>query len=275
MIESTAYAIFKTRSRTFFLSSLFFPKRLRHDVFTLYSFVRTADDFVDSLPPRSDEFFSFKKSFETAYRNEKPSGQPLIDDFVALMRRTDISYAWIEAFFAAMTDDLSKKNYTTFEELEAYMYGSAEVIGLCMCKLIGLPTETHSEARSLGRAFQYINFIRDLAEDIALGRQYIPLETRKYFGFDMLSKESASKRPEQFARLIRGEIARYRSWQRDGKRGFRHIPRRFLIPIKTAAESYEYTAHKIERNPQIVFECAVKPSAPRLFLTLLGNILTT
>lgn len=272
MIEPTAYSIFKTRSRTFFLSSLFFPKRLREDVFALYSFVRTADDFVDALPPRSDEFFSFKKSFETAYRGEKTSGQPLIDDFVALMRRTDIPYAWIEAFFSAMADDLNKKDYATFAELETYMYGSAEIIGLCMCRLIGLPAQAYDEARSLGRAFQYINFIRDLAEDIGLGRQYIPREARKRYGFDVLSQQSARQRPEEFCRLIQSEIARYRSWQRDGEEGFRHIPRRFLIPIKTAAKSYEYAARHIERNPQIVFERAVKPGTPRLLFTLLRTM---
>ncbi len=274
MPNATAYRIFKTRSRTFFISSLFFPPDIRNDVFIFYSFVRTADDFVDSIPAKRQEFFAFRDAFIAAYRDKVPSANPLIDDFVKLMERTSIPYAWIEAFFSAMESDLTVTTYRTFAELEAYMYGSAEIVGLSMCRLIGLPEAAFDEARFLGRAFQYINFIRDLAEDLTLGRTYIPLEALEQHGFTLLSPESALQHPEAFAALIRSELNRYRDWQTIGERGFHYIPRRYLIPIKTAANLYEYTARSIEKNPFIVLNRAVKPRLPRILQTVILNTLT-
>lgn len=253
------------------MSSLFFPPALRDEVFVFYSFVRTVDDLVDCVPPKLDEFYRFKQEFRQAIDQKITVNNPLIDDFVALMNRRQLPHAWVEAFFLAMKADLTKTTYHTLAELEAYMYGSAEVIGLIMAKLIGLPKESYTEAQMLGRAFQYINFIRDLAEDTALGRRYIPTEIITEYGFTSLSYEETLGHPVEFNKLIRQELARYEVWQAEGELGFRFIPRRFLIPIKTAACLYRFTATRIARRPQIILEGAVKPSLPRILYTLLQN----
>ncbi len=273
MAHSTTYRIFKTRSRTFFVSSLFFPAALRDEVFTFYSFVRTADDFVDTIPPKREEFFSFKQRFEDAYHKQARANNPLIDEFVALMHEREIPFAWIASFFAAMEADLTKKTYATLAELETYMYGSAEVIGLVMAKLMNLPSDSYSAAQCLGRAFQYINFIRDLAEDTQLGRQYIPTECLAHHNLTHLSRSDITHQQQNFRELVQTELSRYRSWQAEGERGFAYIPRRFRIPIKTAADLYRSTAKKIASDPFIILDHAIKPSLVRILGTLSKNLL--
>lgn len=59
-IDKTIYTIFKKGSRTYFYSTIFFPKTVKKDVFTLYSFLRKADDYVDSIPQDAESFYAFK-----------------------------------------------------------------------------------------------------------------------------------------------------------------------------------------------------------------------
>ncbi len=81
-----------------------------------------------------------------------------------------------------MIDDCSVHRYETYEQLEHYMYGSASVVGLMMCHLIGFTDPAHEEtakayATELGNAMQLTNFLRDVKEDYEdLGRIYMPAQ---------------------------------------------------------------------------------------------------
>ncbi len=271
MVDKKIYQIFKQGSKTFFTSSLFFPAEVRDDIFKFYAFVRVADDMVDVVPPRLEAFLDFKQKYARALSGTS-ANDIIIDSFVEVMRRREIPASWIESFLAAMTADISKKNYNTLEELCTYIYGSAEVIGLVMTKLLGLPTESHQAAQLLGRGFQYINFIRDISEDIGLGRQYIPLEVLRPFGFENLTEATARANPQAFKNVIQQELERYREWQKQGEVGFSYFSRRTLLPIKTAADMYRYTAKVIESDPFIIFKTKVKPSKARIVKQLICNL---
>lgn len=272
MVDATIYKTFKQGSKTFFTTSLFFPRAVREDVFVFYAFVRVADDLVDSIPAQTEKFFIFKQKYAAALAGT-PANDVVIDSFVELVHRRQIPLEWIQAFLRAMTMDTEKKTYATLEELSEYMYGSAEVIGLVMAKLMNLQPEAYTTAQLLGRGFQYVNFIRDIAEDITLGRQYLPHEVLHPFGFSVLSRAIAHSRPAEFVALIKCELDRYRQWQQEGEVGFRYIPKRFLGPIKTAADMYRYTAKIIERDPFIIFNKKVKPNKYIILTRLLLNFL--
>jgi len=78
--------------------------------------------------------------------------------------------------------------------------------------------------------------------------------------------------PDQFNEFLRNHLDRYRIWQREAEDGFRYIPRRYLIPIKTASDMYNWTARTIEKNPMVVFQRKVKPSKSRIWWTVLANL---
>jgi phytoene synthase len=267
MVETRIYNIFKRGSRTYFYNSLYFPKEVREDVFHLYSFVREADNFVDAVPQKKDEFCEFFEKFCRSWDGEK-TDDLVLDGFIELAHRKNFKKEWVEAFLHSMEMDLKKSKYDTMEEVEEYIYGSAEVIGLMMCGIFGVDERFYPHARSLGKAMQYINFIRDIKEDIGLGRRYIPTEELNKFHLKDLKEETAKKSPECFRALVDSQIEKYLKWQGDAELGFEGLERKFRIPVANASDMYKWTAMKILRNPFIVYREKVKPSKSRIILNL-------
>lgn len=258
--------IFKKGSRTYFYSSLFFPKKVKKDVSTLYAFVRIVDDYVDSVPQKKDDFFEFYKNFKKAWNDEFINNK-VIDDFVLLAKEKNFSLDWIEAFFDAMKSDLEKRIYKNIEETINYMYGSAEVIGLMMAKIMNLKENSYYGAKMLGRSMQYINFVRDLHEDNILGRQYLPINEMQEYGLKNLNKEEAEKNKKIFSLFIKKQLDYYNNWQREAKTSFKYLAFPYYIPIVTASLMYNYTAKEIRKNPLIVFKKRIKPSIFRIMLS--------
>ena len=272
MIDRTIYGIFRRGSRTYFYSTLFFPPAVREDVFSLYSFVRVADDYVDAVPQEVEEFYAFTDRYAAAMAGEA-TGDVVIDSFVELAERKGFDRAWTAAFLRSMESDITVGSYRTIRDLEGYLYGSSGVIGLMMARVLDLPPESYPAAQNLGRAMQYVNFIRDIAEDLALGRTYFPHQEIEAFGLDDLSAVSASRNPRRFAAFVRFQLRRYREWQEGAEAGFRYIPRRYRIPIRTASDMYRWTARTIERDPAVVHRRKVKPSVIRIVSGAASNTL--
>lgn len=260
--------IIRTNSTTYYNASLFFPKHIRDDVFTLYAFFRTADDFVDSETP---DRYGFDQFCEHYFRGD--STNSVIDAFLDLEVTYQFDKAWTVAFLQAMRMDFEKKIYHTIDETIEYMYGSAEVIGLYMAKLLALPEESYMAAQMQGRAMQIANMIRDISEDYALGRQYIPTEDLDRFGLPSLDFKTVQNNTDAFAQLIQFEIERYLQWQHEAAQGYKDIPRRLLIPIKTASEMYTWTLQTIAKNPLLIYQQKVKPSTWRVWTYAAAHIL--
>lgn len=270
MIEETVYRLFKEGSKTYFYSSLFFPKYIRYNVFVLYAFVRKADNFVDAIPQDREGFYEFTNEYREALRSDN-ADDIVIDLFVQMMRDRGIKKEWVDAFLHSMENDLNKSTYKTIEETKDYIYGSAEVIGLMMSRIMGLPKKSYYQARLLGRAMQYINFIRDIQEDIELGRMYLPENEMLKYNIHSLREEYTREHPDDFNNFMRAQIRRYSKWQNEAEKGYFYIPRLFLIPIKTAADMYNWTAREIMTDPFAVYDKKIKPSIAYIITTIIKN----
>ena len=267
--------VFKAGSTTYFNSSLFFPPAMRAEVFALYGFVRVADNFVDAIPQEAEAFRRFVARYRAAWAGT-PADEAIIDDFVALAWQLEFDPAWTDAFLASMEADLSKRFYRTETEMLEYVYGSAEVIGLYMAKIMRVPAEAQFAAQRLGRAMQVINFIRDAAEDAGLGRRYLPLERDGVRLLDvpddwLPSREWAQAHPAEWTAFLRGHLERYAAWQAEAEAGYRFIPRRPRTAVRTAGDMYNWTARRIAADPFVVFERQVKPKKGRILLQALWN----
>lgn len=263
-------SIFKNGSKTYYYSSFFFPPAVKEDVFKLYSFVRVADDYVDTLPQKKQEFYDFRRLYEVSLKGEETS-DPVIDGFTDLMDRRKFEPSWVEAFLNSMESDLYINSYETIESLMKYLYGSAEVVGLMMSNILDLPRKSYDYARHLGRAMQYVNFIRDIKEDLWLGRNYFPRKDYEDFGLPNLQPETIRLNTEGYKNFIRRQLDRFENWQNQAEKGFQFIPKRYLIPIKTASEMYKWTSKMIYKDPFIVYEKKVKPSITRIVATVGKN----
>ena len=153
---------------------------LRTPVFNIYGFVRFADEIVDTFHEfdKADLLKEFKK--ETYHSIERGiSLNPILHSFQMTVNEYKISPELIEAFFKSMEMDLENVCYDT-EGYKEYIYGSAEVVGL-MCLYVfcegncSIYEKLKPAARSLGAAFQKVNFLRDANADyVQLSRTYFP-----------------------------------------------------------------------------------------------------
>lgn len=259
--KTSSKEIFKKGSTTYFYSSLFFRGQVRDDVFTLYAYVRVIDDFVDKEKPDKESFDDYYKETRFAWKSGV-SKYEVVEKFVNLAKRKDFKWEWVDAFWTAMRQDTTKKNYKNWRELEDYMYGSAEVIGLMMAKILSLPKASWEAARLQGKAMQFINFVRDVEEDEMLGRNYL--------GYTKKVREDK----HAWESFVRENIEKYWEIQKDAEKGYKFIPKKYLVPIKTAAEMYSWTAREIYKNPSIVFEKKVKPNKSRVVATAIKNLIS-
>ncbi len=282
--------IFKKGSTTYYWSSRLFPKSCRDDVFALYSFVRIADDYVDEIPAQPKKLLQLEKDYQKAIADPSFDVIPhswdeidirVIKHIVRLSHKYKFDPEWVQSFFDAMKQDIDNQGYVNIEEVRKYVYGSAEVIGLMMAKIMGLPDESFEAAKAQGRAMQWINFIRDIEEDNSLGRTYFPRNDLRKFNLKDLSKETVMNQQADFNRFMQFQLKRYHKWQMEADEGLKFIPRKLRSALKTAIEMYNWTAKKIEANPLIVFDKKVRPHKIRVITSgtkrvakRAGNLLT-
>jgi phytoene synthase len=272
MINRTLFKLFKEGSKTYFYSSIFFPTYIKKDVFTLYGFVRKADNYVDSIPQDINGFYEFKNKYYDAV-NGKKTNDIVINSFVNLMKKKNIDPKWVDAFLNSMEMDITKSTYENMNETLEYIHGSAEVIGLMMAKIINLPKESYEYAKYLGRSMQYINFIRDIAEDIKLRRIYFPTSDMKKFGIIKLDYDFIKDNKEKFTNFINKQLEYYCNWQKFAEKGYKYIPKKYLVSIKTASEMYNWTAEQIYSNPLVVYNTKVKPQISKIISYIIMNII--
>ncbi len=259
--------VFREGSKTYFNSSRFFPPEVRRDVYVLYGFVRVADNFVDAVPQKKAAFYAFSERYSRGMAGET-TGDPIVDSFVELADRKGFAPEWTDAFLRSMEWDLTKNTYHSLDETLDYVYGSAEVVGLFMARVLDLPPEADRSAAMLGRAMQFINFIRDIDEDNDLGRTYLPIDET---ALPDLTEATATKNPKEFCAFVHRQLERYRGWQKEAEAGYRFLPRRLLIPIKTAGDMYNWTGEEIAADPFVVFRRKVKPRRRRIVIRGVRN----
>lgn len=171
-------------------------KDLRMPIYNVYGFVRFADEIVDTFHGH-DKTVLLAEFKEATYQalDRGISLNPILHSFQLTVNQYSIDRSLIDAFLYSMELDLDKRNYDR-AGYEEYIYGSAEVVGL-MCLYIfcegntALYEELKPFARSLGAAFQKVNFLRDLKADYEkLDRTYFPeCDFRNFTVHDKVSIE--------------------------------------------------------------------------------------
>jgi phytoene/squalene synthetase len=167
-------------STSFSLGIRFFSKRFHDPIYGVYGFVRFADEIVDSFEgfDKKKLLQRFKEDTYTAIE-EKISLNPILNNFQYVVNQYKIERELIDLFLTSMEMDLEKVQYDQ-QKYEAYILGSAEVVGLMCLRVFCEGNEQQyadlkPSAMRLGSAFQKINFLRDLKADYqSLGRTYFP-----------------------------------------------------------------------------------------------------
>ncbi len=202
----------RRHGRTYYLATMLLPAWKRRHVHALYGFTRYADEIVDRMDgapaaERAARLTAWGDEF-LAGLHGKPVDDPLLPAVLHTIRVFDLDLGDFAKFLDSMAMDLTVREYKTYDDLLAYMEGSAAVIGTMMLPILETecPAAAREPARQLGFAFQLTNYIRDVAEDLARGRLYLPLADLDAFGVSRADlEEAAAGRPPTAG--IRGLIA--------------------------------------------------------------------
>jgi 15-cis-phytoene synthase len=176
----TSRQVTRAYSTSFSLGIRFLAKEFRDPIYSIYGFVRFADEIVDTFHDydKKQLLDDFKRDTYLAIE-QRISLNPILQSFQDVVNRYNIDRELIDAFLFSMEMDLGKREYSQ-DEYEKYILGSAEVVGLMCLKVFVEGDKAKYEelrwyAMRLGSAFQKINFLRDMRDDyVGLGRTYFP-----------------------------------------------------------------------------------------------------
>ena len=183
-MSEAARAVIANKSKSFALASRLLPRETGDEVAVLYAYCRRADDEVDLAPPReqAERVDRLYAELASIYAGE-PQSEPLLAEFQALVERRQIPEEYPRALLDGMRSDLGPVRLATLDELLVYSYRVAGVVGLMLCHVFGLSDRNAlKNATDLGIAMQLTNICRDVREDLARGRVYVPADVLRASG---------------------------------------------------------------------------------------------
>lgn len=239
--ESLPVAMEVTRrvARTFSLAIRFLPAPLRRDVCLLYLVCRTLDDLVDTARPeaqrRLEEVRAWAAGAAGAAGREEVILHDLLGRYPAMPRRAVID------FCTGQLDDLTGAAIETEDDLDRHSYLVAGTVGLLMAGMLGLRDRAaEASAGALGIAMQRTNILRDIDEDLARGRVYLPLQTMEKLGIRDLAHADRTE-------LLQVEIAIADGWYERGLAGV-HYLLQGRRQVRAAALMYREILRQLERD---------------------------
>jgi len=229
----------KRYSTSFSLGIRFLHEDLHKPIYSIYGFVRFADEIVDTFHDfnKLELLTKFKEDTYSAIE-DGISLNPILNSFQWVVNTYKIPHELIDSFLHSMEMDLNKNDYDQ-SKYEEYIFGSAEVVGLmCLKVFVDGNQDSYDElkpyAMKLGAAFQKINFLRDLKADYQdLGRTYFP-------GIDL----------QEFNSTVKKEIeADIELDFHQGYLGILKLPKNARFGVYMAYKYYFKLFKKIKRTP--------------------------
>lgn len=238
--EACSKMVTQRYSTSFSMATNLLGSSIRSDIYNIYGFVRFADEIVDTFHeyPKRALLERFEQDLNYALE-ERISLNPILNAFQKTVHENNIDKALIDAFMQSMRWDLDKEVYASQEEYLAYIYGSADVVGLMCLKVFVKGDEKQYQtlkpaAMALGSAFQKVNFLRDLNADFdLLNRSYFP-------GTDLNEFNEASK-----ARIIEEIEADFKK----ALPGIFNLPSEAKFGVYTAYKYYFKLLSKLKNTP--------------------------
>ncbi|MDG1327563.1 MAG: phytoene/squalene synthase family protein [Flavobacteriaceae bacterium] len=255
--------ITKKYSTSFSIAVNLLSPNIREAIYNIYGFVRVADEIVDSFEEYPKE--ELLDRFEQEYRYSLKVGistNPVINAFQGTVSKYHIDYALVESFLKSMRTDLEKQNYNNQKEIDDYIYGSADVVGLMCLKVFVQGDEERynnlkESAMKLGSAFQKVNFLRDLNEDYEnLNRSYFP-----------------NINPNNFTEADKARVLlEINNDFEEAYKGIIKLPKEAKLAVYVAYKYYFNLLHKIERTPsKTLKEKRIRVSNPKKMALLVES----
>jgi len=242
-------------AKTFYFGTKFFTPEKAKAVWAIYAWCRRLDDIVDK--PRKDttslrtELEEWQRRLDDMWRGKACDALDLaLVDTVA--KYPSLSKKPFEDMIKGMVMDLDQNRFETFEELYVYCYRVAGTVGLMTMPVMGTapgytPEEALEPALALGVALQLTNILRDVGEDRARQRIYIPQEDLRRFGISEAALLKGVK-DEKYVAMMKFQIQRAREWYVKAESGVEMLSEDSRLPVRASLDMYSTILNKIEAN---------------------------
>jgi phytoene synthase len=242
-------------AKTFYFGTSFFAEDKRKAVWAVYAWCRRTDDIVDK--PRKDstslrdELQQWRERLHDVWQGRAHDAIDLA--LVDTVRNyPTLSIEPFEDMIKGMVMDLDQNRFETFEELYVYCYRVAGTVGLMVLPIMGTaPGYTAEEALepalALGVALQLTNILRDVGEDRARQRIYLPGEDLRRFKVTEAALLNGVK-DERYVNMLKFQIERAREWYERAESGIPMLSEDARLPVRASLDMYSAILNKIESN---------------------------
>lgn len=282
---ATCCKIARREAKNFYYAFVALPKPRRNAICAIYAFMRLADDLADDERFTREQRRRNLDAWMLEWHGVCKSGGSADPVFMAVrdaVERFNIPLKLLDELVAGVTMDLDQADdsrepdtYATFEELYHYCYLVASVVGLVVIRIFGYSDKRAEKlAEETGIAFQLTNILRDVAEDAARNRVYLPLEDLKAHGVtvEMLVGRATGAPPSAPERALFAAIAeRAEKYYRSADELLPLIDRESRPALRVLVTIYHELLKRIEQaNYDVYSERASVPTAQKLGILARG-----
>ena len=248
--------IARSTGKNFYYSFLVMPAEKRAAMCAIYAFMRRSDDIADSSANPVEGLRQWRAALD-----RQDSSDPILPALFDTVERYRIERRYFHELLDGTMMDQTKIRYETFDELYRYCYHVASVVGLIVLPVFGYKDQAALvPAEACGIAFQLTNILRDVKEDAAMGRVYLPGEDLRRFGVAERDLMEGRMTPA-FEELMRFEAARARKYYREAQPLLGMIERDSRATLAVMIAIYSGILDKLERRQYRVFDEKVRLSA--------------
>ncbi len=268
-------ALTKKSASNLALAFILLPREKRDAMSALYAFCRAVDDVADedSVPTekRREQLAAWRADIRRACENQKPEFI-LNQEFAPVIRRFNLPFALFDELIQGCEMDLETLRYENYDRLELYCHRVASVVGLLSLEIFGYQNpRCHDYAVHLGKALQLTNILRDVKNDAARGRIYLPQTELKKFNVteaDIL----ASQYSENYFALARSVAERAKHFYSLAQKTLPPEDRKAMVAAELMGSVYWRLLQKLERGKFNVFgPQPLKLSRPHKLALIVGS----
>lgn len=244
----------RKHATSFSLAAEHLPEKERLAAYATYGFCRVTDQIVDGAQSTTEKkirLSEWRKNLTLAWANET-SPDPILHAFVQTCHHYSIPREWGFRLIDGLEKDLEKKTYENFDELYEYCFSAAAIPGLLMAYVLRAPHSALEHAIELGVAMQLTNILRDIKEDHAVGRIYLPQDELKQFNYSP-TQLAASEQNDAFRKMMHYQIARARDYYTRSEEGIAHLPQDAQLGMRLSLVFYREILTEIEKRNYDVY----------------------
>ncbi len=250
----------RTRAKNFYYSFVLLPREQRKAMCAIYAFMRYCDDLSDEPGASREPLERWRCALVDALSG-KFDAYPAWPAFYDTVERYRIPDEYFFQVIEGVKSDLEPRRLATFDELYRYCYQVASVVGLTTIHVFGFDSpEALPLAEKCGVAFQLTNILRDIGEDAARGRIYLPAEDLERFGVGAADL-AAGRRTDAFARLMQFQAARARAYYDESRPLIDMVDKRSRPGLRALITIYSRLLERIEKCNYDVFSRRVALSS--------------